>query len=255
MRASQRYFFVLLSLLEMEKRGEIISSTKLANAAGLSQQETARVLRLLESEGIISRNLVKGGQEVTLTERGMRFLESVRLQLEDLLSSEVKNTSFEALVSSGLGDGAYYMSLEGYLAEFVKKLGFKPFPGTLNLKITGSFPNRDYLASISKYKIAAFEQEGRVMGALKFVRASVSRGEEEVPGALIFPERTHHSNDVIEFIAPVKVREQLGLKDGDSVVVRVSPRGQRSFLGDPRRTPEYRAPCRLRARNASPARP
>jgi len=225
-RASQRYFFILLSLLEMQKRGEIISSTKLASAAGLSQQETARVLRLLESEGIISRSLVRGGQEVLLTDKGIRFLESVYLQLEDLLSSqrsEIKRLSFEALVSSGLGDGAYYMSLDGYKKEIEKNLGFKPFPGTLNLKITGNFPSRDYLANISTYSIAPFAYGGRIMGGLKYVRASVSRGEEEVQGALIFPERTHHSNEIIEFIAPVKVRDALNLKDGDSVIVRVSP--------------------------------
>jgi len=225
---------VLLALLEEKKRGELVSSTKLAAEAGLSQQETARVLRLLESEGIIARSLVRGGQSIALTEKGMEFLESVSLQLEDLLGERVGQggkLTFEALISSGMGDGAYYMSIEGYRTQLEKALGFKPYPGTLNLKIIGGFPTRKLLAAASNVKIGSFLMDNRIMGAIACVRATVKRGEREVRGALVFPERTHHPDDVVEFISDVRVRDQLGLKDGDTVVVSVTPRVSFVFAG------------------------
>ena len=42
-----------------------------------------------------------------------------------------------------------------------------------------------------------------------------------VDGAVIMPKRTHYSKDVLEVIAPVSLRERLGLKDGDEVEVEV----------------------------------
>ena len=41
----------------------------------------------------------------------------------------------EGEVTSGLGKGKYYMSKQVYQEEFDDKLGFRPFPGTLNLKV------------------------------------------------------------------------------------------------------------------------
>ena len=34
-----------------------------------------------------------------------------------------------------MGEGSYYMSLKGYKKQFKEKLGYEPFPGTLNLKL------------------------------------------------------------------------------------------------------------------------
>ena len=36
---------------------------------------------------------------------------------------------------SGLGEGAYYIMIKGYRKQFQSKLGFDPFPGTLNLRL------------------------------------------------------------------------------------------------------------------------
>jgi riboflavin kinase len=38
-------------------------------------------------------------------------------------------------VVSGLGEGQHYISRQGYLKQFREKLGFEPFPGTLNIKL------------------------------------------------------------------------------------------------------------------------
>jgi len=57
----------------------------------------------------------------------------------------------------------------------------------------------------------------RTYGAVKAFRARV-RGVE---GAVVMPERTHHPTDVIEVVAPVKLRDVLGLRDGDRIEIEV----------------------------------
>jgi riboflavin kinase len=42
-----------------------------------------------------------------------------------------------------------------------------------------------------------------------------------IKAAVITPERTHYPLDLIEIIAPVKLRDTLRLKDGDRVVIQV----------------------------------
>ena len=41
----------------------------------------------------------------------------------------------EGIVTSGLGEGYFFMSMEHYKKEIKEKLGFEAYPGTLNLKI------------------------------------------------------------------------------------------------------------------------
>ena len=42
-------------------------------------------------------------------------------------------------VVGGLGQGQYYISRKGYRHQFIQKLGFVPFPGTLNIKLDEPF--------------------------------------------------------------------------------------------------------------------
>jgi riboflavin kinase len=35
------------------------------------------------------------------------------------------------------------------------------------------------------------------------------------------PERTHHPTDIMEIVAPVKLRDVLGLRDGDRIEIEV----------------------------------
>ena len=42
-------------------------------------------------------------------------------------------------VTTGLGKAAYFLSKDFYVSEFIKNLGFKPYPGTLNIVIPEEF--------------------------------------------------------------------------------------------------------------------
>ncbi|ADP77146.1 CTP-dependent riboflavin kinase [Methanothermus fervidus DSM 2088] len=114
-------------------------------------------------------------------------------------------------VVSGCGEGSYYMSQKIYLSQFKKKLGFTPFKGTLNIKVDNSVAVEDI-----KKKCKKIKGEGK-FGDVLYIEAKLN----DIDGAIIFPLKTKHDNSIIEYIAPVKVREKLGLKDGDKVCIKV----------------------------------
>jgi riboflavin kinase len=139
--------------------------------------------------------------------------------LKDLLSYfNIASVKLTGVVVSGLSEGAFYISLEGYRRAIEEALGFTPYPGTLNVRLERqSLPYRMYLDSLPGILIPGFSNGIRTYGAVKAFRARI-RGVE---GAVVMPERTHHPTDVIEVVAPVKLRDVLGLKDGDRIEIEI----------------------------------
>lgn len=119
----------------------------------------------------------------------------------------------EGEVTTGLGKAAFFLSQEFYTTEFKKNLGFIPFPGTLNVVVS-----EDYLDEISEIKNSCENlikpDEG--FGAVKYIEATLN---DEISGAIVFPAKTTHEENYLEFIAENKLREELSLKDGDIVSV------------------------------------
>jgi riboflavin kinase len=75
-------------------------------------------------------------------------------------------------------------------------------------------------------RIDGWEDDDRTYGPAVCYPATVEAGGEEYePAHVIAPERTHHDEDQLEVIAPVKLREALGLDDGDPLTVRIEERG------------------------------
>ncbi|MBQ2636285.1 MAG: DUF120 domain-containing protein [Methanobrevibacter sp.] len=114
-------------------------------------------------------------------------------------------------VTTGLGKAAYFLSQEFYTKEFKKNLGFIPYPGTLNVIVSD-----EYLDEINEIKDSCENlikpDEG--FGAVKYIEAKLN---DEVSGAIVFPAKTTHDENYLEFIAEDKLRDKLGLKDEDIV--------------------------------------
>ena len=114
-------------------------------------------------------------------------------------------------VITGLGKAAYFLSQEFYTREFKKNLGFVPFPGTLNVVVS-----EDYLDEISEIKnnCQNLIKPDEGFGAVKYIEAKLN---DKVNGAIVFPAKTTHEENYLEFIAEKKLRDELNLKDGDLV--------------------------------------
>jgi riboflavin kinase len=126
----------------------------------------------------------------------------------------------EGTVFTGLGEGAYYVTKEHYRQEIVEKLGFEPYPGTLNVKLSSDYDikTRRELDAYPAIEVRGFKNEDRTFGLVKCYPAIIGG---IVKGALITALRSHYDASVLEIIAPVCLRKQLGLKDGNKVKVEV----------------------------------
>ncbi|MCD6410147.1 MAG: DUF120 domain-containing protein [Candidatus Verstraetearchaeota archaeon] len=221
MKADSLWF----ALLELAKRGALhqpvfLSTTELGRAMRISQQTASRRLQELARLGYVQREVSRRGEYVSITEKGARFLEDVYFSLKAVFEEYPKTIELKGYVFTGMGEGAYYVSLPEYMKQFAEKLGFRPFPGTLNLRLASQHDirNRRLLEASPGILIKGFYNGLRTYGDVKCFKAKVNG---EVVSAVIFAMRTHYGEDVIEVIAPEKLRERLKLKDGDLVVVQV----------------------------------
>lgn len=199
-----------LALMGAVKGNVSLSSTKLGSTIGMSSQTAARRLIHLAKQGYITRVVTNEGQEVRLTDKGVSMLKAEFLEYKKIFEDGQK-LSFKGRVTTGLGEGQYYISLEGYRKQFIDKLGFEPYPGTLNLQLKEPFARHEAAA----VKIEGFKDASRTFGGGKCYPVMI----DGVKAVVIRPDRSSYPLNLVEIIAPVNLRKKLGLKDGDEVEV------------------------------------
>jgi len=218
-----RHIFTLLKLAEMgaHRRTAKISTEYLAEKLGTSQQTASRYLIELDSNGWIKRTMTPEGCLLKITEAGIKELKKLYSNLRFLMEAAYPpSITLEGVVFTGLGEGAYYISKERYRKQFIEKLGFEPYPGTLNLKLTTDYDikTRSELEAYPAIEDEGFRHEDRTFGSVKCYPVTI---ENKVKGALLLALRSHYDTSVIEVIAPVFLRKHLKLKDGHKVKVEV----------------------------------
>lgn len=193
-----------------------ISTTDLAEEIGGSQQSASRHLKVLEEMRLIIRDVGSGVGKVQLTNKGIGELENILSDLEwHLKGKEAEPITIEGVVVSGLFEGAYYISKEGYKRQIIEGLGFEPFPGTLNIRINHeNMEKRRQVVRSHGVFLKGFVEEDRAYGSAWCYHVII---EGEVEGALIEAERSIHDTNIMEIIAPVYLRRELDLADGDHV--------------------------------------
>ena len=116
-------------------------------------------------------------------------------------------------VVSGNQRGRLFVGLPWVKKQINEKLGFNPYIGTLNLRL----PNKTRLNSIHEADgIIIVPEEGYYDG--KCFKALVNG---KVEGAVVLPDVPGYPPDLLEILAPINLRETLGLKDGMEVEVTV----------------------------------
>ena len=204
-----------LALMGANNKPLEISSVEFASHMDTSPQTAARKLKGLEDEMLITRQILHSGQLVSITKNGLEALQKEFNDYQSIFGNGDKKF-LAGKVITGLGEGQYYISLEGYRMQFIKKLGFTPYPGTLNLKLdTQSIDIRKKISP--NIKISGFTKDNRTFGNGSCFDVMI----EDIRGAVIVPERTHYPEDIIEIIAPVNLREYLKVRDGSNVEVEI----------------------------------
>jgi riboflavin kinase len=216
-----RLWFALYKLLELGASRTVKTSTlEVARELEVSQQTASRHLIELDKAGYITKQASREGLEVRLTNRGMEELRKVYVALKTVMETSQGVTIIEGVVFSGFGEGAYYVRQEEYRRQFEEKIGFKPYLGTLNLKLTFSnITKKRELEAYPPILIKGFETKERVFGDVRCYPTNIN---DQIAGAVILINRTHYDESVIEVIAPVHLRSKLNLMDGSKVTLKFS---------------------------------
>jgi len=123
--------------------------------------------------------------------------------------------TFEGKVFSGRGEGKRFLELPWVRLQIQEKLGFSPYAGTLNIRLTEeSIQQLRILKSTGGILI---EPKPGYCPSLLF-KAAI----DAVECAVVVPKVPNYPNDVLEVIAPAYLRGKLGLADGNLVAVIVT---------------------------------
>jgi riboflavin kinase len=199
-----------------------VSCAGLGDRLDASTQTASRRLRALDEAGLVEREVVGDGQWVHVTDDGEAALRAEYADYRHLFESD-RSLSLSGTVTGGMGEGKHYISLSGYMAQFRDRLGYEPFPGTLNVELDAeSVRARAGLESMTPVPIDGWADEERTFGPAACYPATVEAdGGSYEDAHIIVPERTHHDASQLEVVAPDRLRDELGLADGDDLLVRV----------------------------------
>ncbi|WP_254536451.1 CTP-dependent riboflavin kinase [Halomarina litorea] len=199
-----------------------VSCGGLADRLGVSTQTASRRLQELDEAGLVDREMVSDGQYVTTTDAGRAELEREYADYRRLFE-ELTGVDLHGTVTAGMGEGRHYISLPGYMEQFRERLGYEPFPGTLNVELDeSSVRARAGLDAVDPVRIEGWEDDERTYGPAFCWPATLETDAGTYdPVHVIAPERTHHGQDKVELIAPDRLRDELDLADGEQVTVHV----------------------------------
>jgi len=220
---SWKVFFTLFKLAEMgaSRRTVKVSTEYLAEKLGLSQQTASRHLIQLEKKGWIKRNITPEGCLIKIADSGVTELRKLYSSLQAVFEAAYPmSVTLEGVLFTGLGEGAYYITRDSYRKQFIEKIGFDPYPGTLNLKLATNYDmkTRDELESYPAIEVQGFTNKTRTFGPVRCYPAIINN---KVKGAVVTALRSHYDSSVIEVIAPYYLRSKLKLKDGHKVKIEI----------------------------------
>lgn len=116
-------------------------------------------------------------------------------------------------VVSGVGQGIYFTQLEWVKSQFLEKLGFAPYPGTFNIKV-----EPEYISLLEEIKkkpgVEILSPSANFCHARSY--KVLLEGKE---AAIVLPLVGNYPPDIIELVAPIRLKEALAVKDGDTVTV------------------------------------
>ncbi len=122
-------------------------------------------------------------------------------------------------VVSGLGEGAKYVSMPIYNILLTELLDEPPFPGTLNLKTGLSY--RFLIDECPPSHIRNIIINGVERGGFYYWFGDIMKSRDKLTVLVLRPFLSKHSEDVLEVVSSVNLREALDVGDGDSLEVHL----------------------------------
>ena len=197
-----------------------LTTSSLGGSIQKSQQAASKHLIELEQNQFIERLVSGRNISVKITSKG--FSEMVKLSaiLQKSLDSSSSHVDLKGTLVSGMGEGAYYMGLKGYTKQFKSKIGYIPFPGTLNVRLDKKIHQEaiKQFEIMDGIKIKSFSDGKRSYGWVKCFPAKLNNS---INCQLIILERTHHDDSIIELISKACIRKTAKIKDGSKISIKI----------------------------------
>lgn len=194
-----------------------VTTSALGRAVGVSQQAASSHLSELETDGLIKREAEGRGRHIRVTKKGYAEVMRITSILNVATKYKPRDVTLRGDVVSGVGEGAYYMSLSGYIEQFRAKMNITPFPGTLNVSL--DVESARAVLSIDEFSsilIEGFSDGQRTYG---WVRCYPVLVLPDIRCYLIRLERTHHDPCIIEIISESNLRARANVADGSKITV------------------------------------
>lgn len=117
------------------------------------------------------------------------------------------------VIQSGAGKGAFFTQVDWVVLQCKQMLGYRPFPGTLNVRIDDADVDKlDLLFSAVDFELVPDDPA--------YCAAKVKKIElNGIDAAVVKPGESVriHENRVLEVISSCSLKQALGLKDGETV--------------------------------------
>ena len=131
------------------------------------------------------------------------------------MAERTNKIKIEGKVCSGKGVGKKFVQLPWAEKQFLEKLGFIPYPGTLNLILTQK--SMEKKKKLEKNEgIAIIPEKGYCEA--KCFRAKING---RIQGAVVIPKVQNYPEELLEVLSPLNLRKALDLKDGNLVEITV----------------------------------
>jgi riboflavin kinase len=222
-----QHILTLTYLLSKGAKHNFVTTTtsSLGKSIKKSQQAASKHLLELENSNFIERIISGRKISVKITPKGYSEMVKLSQVLQKSLTSSSSNVLLKGTLVSGMGEGAYYMSLKGYTKQFKSKIGYVPFPGTFNVKLG----KKEYTEAIRQFEgmegmhIDGYSDGKRTYGWVKCFKAKLNSSFD---CELIRLERTHHDTSTIELIAKNNLRKTAKLSDGSKITITIPINGK-----------------------------
>jgi len=123
-------------------------------------------------------------------------------------------------IVGGAKQGAFFTQLDWVREQCLEKLGFAPWPGTLNLELP-----MDHVAVIEELTVT--EGLELVSPDSNYCSGHVFPVSiEGLSAAIVLPTEDVrvHAKNIIEIISPEMLKDALGVNDGDCVILTIDRR-------------------------------
>jgi CTP-dependent riboflavin kinase len=123
----------------------------------------------------------------------------------------------EGEVCRGLGVAGDFTGLDWVQAEVYGKLGFIPYPGTLNLRLT--MAAQKVMEQIKRQQGVILESSDSRFCAAVCYPVLINN---QVKAVIVYPHVQDYPSDKLELIAPVRLMDALNLVEGQTIYLELT---------------------------------